>query len=74
MSRVMQCPKCRSTEFQLSETFEEVETREVRDGVASSDSSHWAGSLLGTSCECNKCGHQWVPRRATLEGLGRDHV
>lgn len=73
MSRVMQCPKCHSRDLLLMETFEEVETREVCDGVVSEDSDHWVGGLLRTDCECTMCGHRWVPRHATLKGLERDH-
>lgn len=71
MGRVMQCPKCHSRSFQLHETFTQVETRDVVDGVVSKESSIWPDGLLRTDCECSDCNHQWVPRQATLNELER---
>lgn len=69
---MMKCPKCHSKSFDLNETFEETEIREVRDGVLSKERiDHLPGSILGYSCEC-ACGHQWAPRRATVESLERE--
>lgn len=65
----MRCPKCKSTSFELSETFEETEIREVREGVASKERlDHFAGRVLGYSCECG-CGHRWVPRNKSVDEL-----
>lgn len=66
----MKCPKCGSRAFDLLERFAEVETRQVRDGVVSDESWHDVGPLLSTECHCG-CGHQWHPRRASLETLQR---
>lgn len=69
-NRTVRCPRCRSTSFELVETFEEIETRQVRNGAVSRQSDHTPGSLLSTECSC-KCGHSWVPRQSTLEALER---
>jgi hypothetical protein len=66
----VKCPSCGSTSFDLIETFEEIETRQVRNGAVLSESTHEAGSLLRSECHCS-CGHHWFPRRITLNALER---
>ena len=69
----MKCPKCGSRSFDLLETFTEVEIRRVRNGVVSNESCHDVGPLISTECDCDKCGHHWFPRRASLDTLQRTH-
>jgi len=67
----MRCPKCGSSSFDLTEVFEEVETREVVNGVVAKEAiDHQPGGLLSASCTC-RCGHHWTPRRASVEALER---
>lgn len=67
----MRCPSCRSTSLFLIESYEEVETRTVRNGIVSRESDRWPGGLLRTECKCADCDHGWAPRQATLDTLDR---
>jgi hypothetical protein len=68
---MMRCPKCRCANLYLYERIEEIECREVVDGVLLKERiDHVAGESLGWRAECQDCGHEWAPRRSTIESLG----
>lgn len=61
------CPACRSNSFELTETLEENEIREVRDGILLEERvDHEAGGHIGWFARC-ACGHSWVPRASSIE-------
>ena len=64
------CPKCRSTNFLLTEIVEELVIMEVKHGVIPNEASdHQPGSVIGLSATCSACGHTWRPRAKMVEDL-----
>ena len=60
------CPKCKSKDFKVYETVEEILIYYVEGGLVPRDTvDHEPGSILGISCMCMKCEHSWKPRGAT---------
>lgn len=56
------CPKCGSSTFTLTETFEELIIHDIVNGRSNERAcEHQAGSPLGVAGSC-KCGHTWKPR------------
>lgn len=66
----IKCPKCKSESFELYETFEEIEIREVVDGWLPKERiDHEAGGRLSASCRCSRCVHKWQLRSGGLAAL-----
>lgn len=58
----MHCPKCKSKSFYLDESFTEVQSYAVVNGVLSECLDSQAGEQIGMRCYCEKCEHGWKPR------------
>lgn len=67
---LIKCPKCKSNSFELCETFEEIEIREVVDGWLPKERiDHETGGRLSVSCRCSECDHKWQLRATGLAAL-----
>lgn len=59
----LKCPRCKSKNYDLVETFEEhVIFRVIEGKMPREVLDKQAGSIIGVGCECLKCKHMWKPR------------
>ena len=59
------CPKCGSSNFQISDYYAVAYLYEVEDGVVTADGMDDTCGLsdhVRTVCVCRQCGHVWHPR------------
>lgn len=69
----LRCPKCKSTNFQLTEVVEENVIYEVVNGVMPANATdHEPGCGICLAARFSGCGHEWKPRATLLGNVVED--